>query len=82
MANELFDTNHPDYKVEIDESGWEPRYRLLHGESKTYWAGYDDALMLGSMIAVSPYHTDKDTWVMMELMEACQTICVGMDTSK
>lgn len=82
MAREILKTNNPDYRVELDTGGWEDRYRLLHGDAVTAWGGYDDALMLGELVAVSPYYHDKDTWQMMSLVGAAGLLFVGVCTVK
>lgn len=49
-----------DFYIEEGYENWEASYRLRFEERITEWGGYNDALMIGDHIAVSPYYTTKD----------------------
>lgn len=76
---EMFETNDPEFTVELDTGGWTDKYRLLHNGAKTEWADYGDVLMLGGKCAVSPFFTDKYTWWIMSVEEAAAIVFVGAE---
>ena len=67
------------HKIESDSTGWETKYRLRLGDRWTEWGRYEDGLMLDGQVALSPYHTEFDTYILCTPVEACQYLCVQED---
>lgn len=68
-------TDAGEFIIEEGYEGWEASYRLRFGEQVTEWGMYSDALMIGDHIAVSPYFTEEDKWILCTPFQACQYLC-------
>lgn len=75
MSNIQVETDAGIFIIEQDDTSWTTRYRMRFEDRVTEWGSYEDALMIGDHIAVSPYYTEFGTYIICTPFEACQYIC-------
>ena len=63
------------FTIEEGYEHWEATFRMRFQERVTEWGAYSDALMIGDHVALSPYFTEFDHWILCTPFEACQYIC-------
>ena len=69
------------YKIKEEcDSGWSPIYYMESPDGRrTYSGNYDTLLTLDGLVAISPYHTGKENYVLMSPTEAITHVaCVEM----
>lgn len=64
-----------DFIIEEGYSNWEASFRMRFEDRVTEWGMYQDALMIGDHIALSPYHQETGEWILCTPFEACQYLC-------
>ena len=64
-----------DFIIEEGYENWESHFRMRFEDRITEWGMYSDTLMIGDHIAVSPYYTEFDHWILCTPFEACQYLC-------
>lgn len=63
------------FRIEVDDTDWHAKYRMHFEDRVTEWGTYENPLMIGDHVAVSPYYTEFDNYIICTPFEACQYIC-------
>ena len=76
---QVFGGEHSGYYID-EITGWNSMYRLCHIDGrKTDRALYERPLMLGELVAVSPYYTEHAEYVLLSPADAMAYIAAGED---